>query len=122
MLLDCQKPSALDAYVARILDLQSASTYLCWQGMEARHTPNRDSIDADRAGKSRRSSMGSNLWQEGRNAFLRNQTSGVPAFSLVPLAKVSAINAEVSQKIFSLPAAPGATDLSTALAMVGMQV
>lgn len=93
--------------------------------MEAPSTSNPNSIDAshnDTAGKSRRSSMGSNLWQEGRNAFMRNQTSGVPAFSLVPLAKVSAINAEVSQKIFSLPAAPGATSLSTALAIVGMQV
>lgn len=93
--------------------------------MENPGTLTRDSIDAshnDRAGKSRRSSMGPGLWHEGRNAFLRNPTSGVPAFSLVPLAKVSAINAEVSQKIFSLPAAPGATSLSTALAIVGMQV
>lgn len=85
----------------------------------------RDSVDAhqyDKTGKSRRSSIGSTLWREGRHAFLGNQTSGVPAFSLVPLAKVSAINAEVSQKIFSLPAAPGATSLSAALAIVGMQV
>ena len=94
------------------------------QGMDA-PVFQRDSTDAhhhDKTGKSRRSSIGSNLWREGRNAFLRNQTSGVPAFSLVPLAKVSAINAEVSQKIFSLPAAPGATSLSAALAIVGMQV
>ena len=81
----------------------------------------RDSVDASQ-GKSRRSSIGSNLWRESRNAFLRNQTSGVPAFSLVPLAKVSAINAELSQKIYSLPAAPGATSISVALAIVGMQV
>ncbi len=91
------------------------------QGMEAGDSKQRDSVDASQS-KSRRSSMGSNLWHEGRNAFLRSQTSGVPAFSLVPLAKVSAINAEVSQKIFSLPAAPGATSLSAALAIVGMQV
>lgn len=93
--------------------------------MESPGPSNRDSVDtshSDKAGKSRRSSAGPNLWHEGRNAFLRNQTSGVPAFSLVPLAKVSAINAEISQKIFSLPAAPGATSLSTALAIVGMQV
>lgn len=82
----------------------------------------RDSVDAAHQGKSRRSSMGSTLWRETRNAFLRSQTSGVPAFSLVPLAKVSAINAELSQKIYSLPAAPGATSLSAALAIVGMQV
>ena len=81
----------------------------------------RDSVDASQ-GKSRRSSISSNLWRESRNAFLRNQTSGVPAFSLVPLAKVSAINAELSQKIYSLPAAPGATSISVALAIVGMQV
>ena len=80
----------------------------------------RDSVDSK--SKSRRSSMGSNLWREGRNAFLRSQTAGVPAFPLVPLAKVSAINLEVAQKIFSLPAAPGATGLSAALAVVGMQV
>ena len=96
--------------------------YMLLQGMEAVDNKlQRDSVDASQ-GKSRRSSMGSNLWREGRNAFLRNQTSGVPAFSLVPLAKVSAINAELSQKIYSLPAAPGATSISIALAIVGMQV
>ena len=95
--------------------------HLLPQGMEQSDAKQSDSMDAPQT-KSRRSSLGSNLWREGRNAFLRSQTTGVPAFSLVPLAKVSAINAEVSQKIYSLPAAPGATTLSAALAIVGMQV
>ena len=78
--------------------------------------------DTQQTGKTRRNSIGSTLWKEGRNALLRSQTAGIPAFSLVPLAKVSAINAEISQKIYSLPAAPGATALSCAVAVVGMQV
>lgn len=79
-------------------------------------------LDSNQTGKTRRNSIGSTLWKEGRNALLRSQTAGIPAFSLVPLAKVSAINAEISQKIYSLPAAPGATALSCAVAVVGMQV
>lgn len=108
-----------------ITAVSSKSLHICvlLQGMEGVDSKlQRDSVDASHQGKSRRSSMGSNLWRETRNAFLRSQTSGVPAFSLVPLAKVSAINAELSQKIYSLPAAPGATTLSAALAIVGMQV
>lgn len=92
------------------------------QGMEPAEAPRPKSGEFHTASKSRRNSLGSTLWKEGRNALLRSQTAGIPAFSLVPLAKVSAINAEISQKIYSLPAAPGATALSCAVAVVGMQV
>ena len=90
--------------------------------MDAVDHPHTKSTEKLSAGKPRRSSIGSTLWKEGRNALLRGQTAGTPAFSLVPLAKVSAINAEISQKIYSLPAAPGATAISCAVAVVGMQV
>ena len=91
--------------------------------MEPVQAPHHSNADTQQSGaKTRRNSLGSVLWKEGRNALLRSQTSGIPAFSLVPLAKVSAVNTEVSQKIYSLPAAPGATALSCAVAVVGMQV